>query len=163
MSISDSLKPYVNLSIDKIIDLKENSSKKLEIFFNSNNETEEKLVEGKITATSGNLSSSIAISLNFVKSFIPPQESETGVASCSELGGTFCKKNERCVGDSESANDGNCCIGICKPKTDRSYLGIIVGWILVIAVIGYVAWFYLRKYKGVRKVLDLLKIAKGKK
>lgn len=152
ISVSDSLKPYAEIS-EINFDLEKNSSRQIEVVFVSDNE--EKTIEGEISAVSED-SASVSISLNFIKGRIGK------IVSCSELGGNLCGEGKECRGDSESASDGNCCIGICEESVERSYTGVIVGWILIIAVALYVVWFYLKKYKKVGKVTNLLRIARKK-
>lgn len=159
ISLSDNLKSYAQLLTEKIDELDKNSSAKIEVIFTSG--SEDKVVEGQIKATSGDLFSNIAVSLNLIKDYIPPENGK--VASCLEFGGNLCTEGQECEGDLEYASDGNCCIGTCKDEIKRSSSGKIIGWGLIILVVGYLLWFYLKKYRKVGSVVDILKIAKGKK
>jgi len=82
--------------------------------------------------------------------------------TCEELNGTICKKNEKCDGKSEYARDAKCCLGTCK-EIQKSSTGKIIGWSIVIVILVFLIWFFKKKYRGAKKDIDLLKIAKGKK
>lgn len=93
-----------------------------------------------------------------------------------QYSGEFCLKDEICEGvlvfavNSSSEGETKCCIGTCKVKVNvdnekessSKKANKIVGWVLVIFLIGFVAWFILKKYKGAVRPIDLLKIGKGK-
>ncbi len=160
LSFSDDLKPYVRILKNETFDIEENSSEKIELIFTSDDE--EKIIEGQIKALSGDLFSNIAITLNFLPGFVPTT-GEGKVSSCSELNGTICVEGEICEGDLKSASDGNCCIGTCKEEVERSQTGKIVGWVLIVSILGYFIWFYLKKYKKVGNVFNILKLANKKK
>ena len=159
LSVSDSLKEYVSFSIEKIEELDKNSSIKIELYFSSDDE--EKIIEGQIKAQSQELYSYLAVSLNFLKDYIP-LDGEDEIKTCSEMNGTICKDDEKCDEETIYAKDGVCCLGDCK-KIKKSPIGKIIGWIIVIAVIGFLIWFFKEKYRGVKKEIDLFKIGKGKK
>jgi len=82
--------------------------------------------------------------------------------TCEELNGTICKKNEKCDGKLEYARDAVCCLGTCK-KIQKTQTGKIIGWSIVIVIVVFLIWFFKKKYRGAKKDIDLLKIAKGKK
>ncbi len=160
--ISDSLLPYISLSINKIDKLDKNSSKKIE--FNISSDTEEKSIEGQITAkTSDNkLHTYTSVFLNFLRDYIPPKNKENSVVSqtCSELDGTVCNQNQKCNEDNINyAKDGICCLGTCQTEK-KSSSGKIIGWLLIVGIIGFGLWFYLKKYKKVESVNDLMRILK---
>ncbi|HJZ18780.1 MAG TPA: hypothetical protein VJ208_01630 [Candidatus Nanoarchaeia archaeon] len=154
LSVSESLKPYVSFSNISI--LAENSSEKIEFIFSSGNE--EKKIEGIITAkTQDNLSTDIFVSLNFAKNL----SHENGLTTplCSEITGIICSQGQKCNADTRVARDGICCLGVCIEEK-KSSIGKIMGWSLVGLVIILLLWFYFAKYKKVRNVVDLLKVAK---
>ncbi len=159
LSFSGDLKPHTNILPNETFDLEKNSSKKIELIFTSDDE--EKIVEGQIKATSGDLFSNIAVTLNFLPGFVPSKEGK--VSTCSELSGTLCAEGQTCEGDPETASDGNCCIGTCKEEVKRSSAGKIVGWVMIILIVGYLIWFYLKKYRKVGNVFNILKLATQKK
>ncbi|RLG15533.1 hypothetical protein DRN69_02845 [Candidatus Pacearchaeota archaeon] len=167
LSVSKSLIPYIFVSVSNIDELKENSSVKIELQINASEE--EGKFEGQITAkTSNNLYAYSAVFLNFLKDFVPLNESspetktETQIfQTCDEIKGQVCKKEEKCDGETKNTKDGVCCLGKCLKKEKSS--GRLIGFMVIIAVVILLIWFYLKKYKGVKKPIDLLKIAKGKK
>ena len=161
LKISDSLLPYVSLSIDEIDNLNEDFSKKIELYIFSDDE--EKLIEGQITAktSDGGLYTSASVILNFLKDYVPLEGEDDFVASktCSELKGVICDSNQKCSEEIEYASDGVCCLGICQEEKESS-TGKIIGWFLLIIIVVFVIWFYLKKYKKVESVNDLMKILK---
>ncbi len=159
LSLSDSLKPYAVLLTETIDEIDKNSSEKIEITFTA--QDEEELVEGQINVESASLSLDVEVFLSILEDYVPPEEGR--VALCEELEGNLCSEGQTCKGQLELTSDGNCCIGSCQDKVSRSSSGIIFGWILIICVLGYGIWFYLKKYKKVESISNILKIAFGKK
>lgn len=165
LSISDSLKPHISLSAEEIEELEANKSIKLTLTIFSD---EEKSLEGRITAEADSLYAYSAVFLNFIKDYQPlPGEEEAPqdpavLQTCSEMNGTICASDEVCDGETESARDGNCCLGECLEIEDDDGWKI-TGWLIVIAVLIFLYWFFKKKYRGARRKVNLLKIAKGKK
>ncbi len=169
IAVSDSLEPYVNLSIENISKLDGNSSVKMGLLIFSGNEEDN--VAGQITAEyqkndSSYSSETFDVYLNFIDDYVPSFE-ENGTAidsqSCSELKGTICAQNETCSGDSAYAKDGKCCLASCNASEPSSSAGKIIGWSLVGLVILFLAWFFIKKYKKVSNPVDLLKASRGKR
>ncbi len=164
LSLSDSLKPFVNISVSKIEMLKNNSNIPVELSFFSSTETE---TEGYLKAKADNLSVSSFIIFNFNVNYTAPAN-ETEISSstknCAELNGTlFNTQTEKCDKEYENVKDGWCCFGtVSKIETNNS-TPVIIAIILSALVIGILIWFYLKKYKKAKKPINLLKIAKGKK
>ncbi len=162
--ISPLLEQYISLSTDEIDDLEANTSEKIELFFIS--DVEEVIIEGEITAITENLTVSSTIILNFIADFIPLDgEADSEVRStlaCSDEGGVFCAESEECSEDIIYAKDGKCCLATCEEiKTNST--GKIVGWLIVIVIVGVLVWFLKARYFGVRRQVNLFKIARGKK
>ena len=82
--------------------------------------------------------------------------------SCSNLNGTICTDNQKCVGNMVDASDGKCCLDSCVEKK-KSKTGQIIGWSLVIILVFAYIWFYFKKYKKAKKKVNLLEVAEGKK
>jgi len=174
--ISNSLKPYVSLSLEKIDELEANSNKKIEVFISS--DYMEEIIEGQITAqTSDEIYTHSELLLNFIKDYIPTEEENitSSTKTCAELGGEICNStkneecrcikdpnNKTCEGKATYAKDDVCCLGICK-EIKKSSVGEIIGWGIVVLMILLLIWFYKKKYRRARKPIDLLKIARGKK
>ena len=168
--VSEALEPYVNLSLTNISEIDENSSIKIELLISSG--VDEGNIEGQITAVYKNLSDSdelfanMAIFLGFIKDYVPTYDDNTTVINtktCAELSGFKCGSNETCLGQVVSAFDGSCCLIQCVPKEEGSSTGKYIGWGLVILVVLFLAWFFMKKYKKVSNPVDLLKVAGGKK
>lgn len=161
LSISDSLKSYINLSINEISKIEINSSVQIELFILSQ---ETKTIIGEINAeTSGDLSDSSEIYLNFIEDYVPSEEEEIyATKTCNELEGMVCEENEECEGTEVNAKDSVCCLGVCE-EVQESSIGMIIGWGIIILVVGFLVWFFLKKYKKAKKPVNLLKIAKGKR
>lgn len=169
LSVSNSLKPYVNLSDYLIDEISENSSVKIVLFFVSSGQ--EANIEGQLTAQYINASDDSklyeysAILLHFVKGYVPTFEDNTSsvnTETCSALNGTICSTNETCSGNSVDAWDGSCCVGTCQAKPESSSIGTYIGWGLVILAVLFLLWFFFKKYKKVNNSVDLLKVARGK-
>ena len=166
--VSGVLKPYVNLSVTNISEMDENSSMKIILFISSGES--EKNVLGQITAEfengSDELFANMEVSLNFIKDYIPTYEDNNSVVNtktCSELSGFKCNSNETCPGQVVDAFDGSCCLVQCTAKPEGNSTGKIIGWSLVVLVVIFLAWFFMKKYRKVSNPVDLLKIAGGKK
>ncbi len=163
LSFSDSLEKYISLSLNEIDELKENSSVRIELYVSSDDE--EKQIEGQLTAEANQTTYSYcAIFLNFIDDYEPPQENDTTptTKTCLELGGIICENNEECEGEEIYAKDDKCCLGNCK-EIEKTSTGKIIGWIIVITLVCFLVWFFKTKYRGTKKDINLLKIAKGKK
>lgn len=158
--VSEPANKYISFSQNNI-NLEKNSDRDINLTISSNN-TEE-YIEGQITANTEELYAYTAISLNFTQGFIPEEnESEESIfQTCNELGGVLCNETQECAGNTTGSKDGICCLAQCE-KIEKSNTGAIVGWVIIIAIIGFLAWFFLKKYKKTKNPLDLLKIAKGK-
>ena len=160
LSISESLINNVVLPYNSIESIRKNSSKKIE--FRILSDGEEKTVQGKITANHNNEDYAyLAVSLNFLKDFIPSYSDNRSVEAktCSELDGKICSKNSTCSGDVNYTKDGVCCFDVCKVE-EKTSIGRFIGWLMIISIIGFVIWFYLKKYKKVESVSDLMKVLK---
>ena len=164
ISISPLLEPHISLSIDEIDDLEANTSEKIELFLLS--DLEEVIIEGEIIAITENLTTSSTVIMNFIADFIPlDEEADVEVRStlaCSEEGGAICAENEECSEDIIYAKDGVCCLATCE-EIKTSSTGKIVGWLMVVVIIGFLIWFFKTKYFGVKRKVDLFKIARGKR
>lgn len=160
--LSDSLIPYVSLSLYEIDELNENSSKKIYVYFSSDDEGIE--IEGQITAISGELFVYTSVFLNFLPDYIPldGEENKTrSFQSCNELGGIICTENQECSGESTYATDGVCCLGSCN-ETQKSSTGKIIGWIIIFIIIIFLIMFYLKKYKGAKGISDMMRVLSKK-
>jgi len=94
---------------------------------------------------------------------IPAFENEGGVLeTCSEKNGIVCEDDEKCEGETESAKEIICCLGVCN-EVEKSNTGKIVGWILIILIAGVLIWLYIKKSKKKKKPVNLLKIAGNRK
>lgn len=75
--------------------------------------------------------------------------------TCNELGGVVCSGDETCEGNSTNAKDNTCCSGECKAN-EPSSTGELIGWGIIIIVIGVAFWFFKFKYKGAKKEINFL-------
>ncbi len=79
--------------------------------------------------------------------------------TCNELGGRICCAKETCSGDSQAIRGNICCLDECVSQGTSSSSKII-GWSLLIIILGFIFWFYF-KYKRTKKkkseISDLLK------
>ena len=116
-------------------------------------------------------SKSIPLILEVIPGYIPDDDKDgneddtdddSSIKTCDELEGEICKKYEVCSEDTINAKNGNCCLAECNQKP-ASKTGKIIGWVILIILIGIVYWFIKTKYGRASKKVNLLKIAKGKK
>lgn len=167
LSVSDSLKPYLDLSIVNVNKLDVGEKQKIELLFSSGNKPN--LISGSIRAKdSTDIIDHLTISLNFIEGYIPSIENNKGTDNaslkftCVELNGVFCSDGEKCSNATERAKDGNCCLAECE-LTETSSTGKIVGWSIIILIGIFLFWFFKSKYKGAKKKVNLFEVAKGKK
>ena len=165
ISASNSLKPYVELSTENVDELENDSNIALEVFFTSP-EDEENLdgyIKAKSSEDEGDILAYSQIYLSFVKDYVPQNEEKipASAKTCSELNGEICAEDETCKGDEIYAKDNKCCLGNCE-KEKQNNTGRIIGWGLLGVAFIFLIWFFL-KHKKIKKPVDLLKIAKGKK
>lgn len=165
VSLSYSLKNYVNISKESIDVLDANSNVPIELTFFSEEEFE---LDGHIKARQGEKIIYSVISVKFLEGYIPPPEEPTPqehtTKTCAELGYAVCSGNEECSSDDVVyAKDDVCCTGTCKAKEETGSTGRIIGIAILIIVIIVVFWFYKKKYKGTKKPTNLLKITGLKK
>jgi len=164
--VSDSLSSYISLSKDNIKQLNKNENSRIEIYINSSDKEENP--EGYLVAKTENISAYVFLSLNFIKDFQPSNESEPPLTisqTCEELGGEICTNEKKCDEEGVYAKDGVCCLGKCTWPKNRfeDSAGKIIGWTMVIVMVGFVVWFFAKKYRGAKRPFNLLKIARGKK
>lgn len=163
--LSEEIEPYVTLSIDELDELESGKDKK--IILDIASDVDEAQLTGQIKANANSeFYTYCSVELNFIKNYIPENETEEPYVpettkTCAELNGTICETGTECDGESISAKDDFCCLTTCK-EIQKSSFGKILGWILILAVLAFVAWFFLRKYRGAGNPVDLLKIARGK-
>jgi len=165
LEVSGPLKQYITISEEIIDDLEKDSSVKIEMTISS--DSDEKTIEGQLKARATNEPADIyaysALSLNFIKGYIP-KDNETNIVvsskTCEELNGIICNDNEECDGKTEPAKYSLCCLDNCK-KIEKSSTGKIIGWIIIIVIVGFLVWFFKSKYKGARNTVDLFKRLKN--
>lgn len=169
LTVSSPLNEEINLSVTEIEELEANSSIKIEMTIRP--QYTEKTIEGQITARINNTNILpetffyTPIKLNFIPEFTYPNGTvPSGDISCVELGGSVCKDTEECSGDELVAKESGCCEGDCVAKEGSSSTGKIIGWLIVIGIVGFLIWFFLKKYRGAKddKKINLLDIIKKK-
>lgn len=79
--------------------------------------------------------------------------------TCDEMGGEVCLDGFVCSVDIVYAESSLCCLEECLPVKESS-TGKTVGWILIIAVVLFLTWFFKKKYRAKPKPVDLLKLGK---
>tara|TARA_Y100000034_G_scaffold135720_1_gene208774 strand:+ start:489 stop:1760 length:1272 start_codon:yes stop_codon:yes gene_type:complete len=161
LEISDELLPYISLLTNEIGELDLNLNKKIELRILSG--SEKKLIQGQIIARTyeNELVVRASVFLNFIKDYIPSGEDDDFVEAqtCEELEGAICSSDQKCSGEIEYLNEGICCIGSCK-NVEESSAGKIIGWLMLLIFVVFIIWFYLKKYKKVEGIDDLMRILK---
>ena len=147
LSVSESLTSYVSLVTDSLDKIGENSNAKIELQILSG--SEEKIIEGQIKAKSSNVYAYSSVKLSFIPGFIPSGDEIiiTTTKTCVELKGIICEENQICEDETPTyAKDDICCLSKCT-KIKTSSFGKIIGWLILIVVLGFLIWFYLRNVK----------------
>jgi len=161
LSLSDSIKPFVNLSQDYIESLEPKTNVPIQLSFFSPGEIE---VSGTLGANvNGETMLYSQISLKFLSNYVPVNESqESSVKTCAELNGRVCTQTEACDTEIVYAKDNLCCLGKCVATKKKSSTGVIIALAIffVLAIAGF--WFYKKKFKKTKKSVNLLDIARGK-
>jgi hypothetical protein len=164
LSISPNLLDFISLSEDYIDSLPIDSSFRIELDIVSL--SKEQTIEGELYAENNDLYLKKPITLKFVKDYIQDNDNSTTSIepSCFNIAGNngFCLSNQICEGSSVNSFEGmGCCIGTCKDKPQSSN-GKIIGWILLVGLILFILWFFLKKYRGAsRPPSNLLKLGKN--
>lgn len=155
ISFSDELKPYLELPIDEIETLDVGEDSEIGLYFASS--VDEKVIEGQLKAqTESGVNTYSAVTLIYLRDYNLSEAEKEGaiIQSCSELGGVFCEESETCSDELTPARDGMCCKEYCEIE-EGSSLGKWLGWILLIVLVVAVAWFFFKKYKGVKSKPNL--------
>ena len=173
LSLSDSLKPYILFSNETIEEVEKNSSYKF--YVNVSSLDTEEIINGSIRARivneTGNTYAYSEILLKIVKDYIP-LDNETNESidepiilptskTCAELEGIICKADEECNGEIVNAKDDKCCMNECTEESNS--LGKLIGWVIILCIVGFLVWFFKTKYRGAHKEIDLVEISKGKR
>ncbi len=138
LRISDSLKDIISVD-KKTINLSEAESKEIILFISSDSSG---TFLGKIIAENAELSASSDIIVYSSEDVIViPEPTERIV--CSDYGGIICSVNQQCSTKEKDTLDGKCCTGLCGEK--KSYWGIIIGIILILAVAAGIFFLYKRQ------------------
>jgi hypothetical protein len=150
-NMSPELELYIVISPETLNDLGKEELEPIDIVITS--DVEEKTVEGEITAFSGNVSTSFTLILDFEKDFVPEGgETKDGkvAATCEELQGTVCKKDQECGEEDEGetiyTTDEICCRDTCI-DVKKGSSSKVVGWAIVIIIILFVLWFFRSRYR----------------
>lgn len=165
LELSESLRPFIiKLSDESFGQILPNSNANFNMTLISGSE---RTIDGTLTVTTDEgVSNFLNIRINFKDDYIiPPEEKAQFVETrtCQQLSLPVCLKDvEVCSGNPQPAGNDVCCVGRCVPVA-KSSTGKIIGWILLLIVIGAVTWFFFKKYKGVKNPVDLLKFAEKKK
>lgn len=139
LSLSSSLKDYVSLSITNISKLEKNTSQKIELVFYANKTLS---TLGTLKARSNLTSDSADVYFTTIKDYIPPANETPG--------------------DNPPPTNSNGTLIPDEPTGSSS--GAWIGWILVIAIVGFLVWFFFTKYRRAKRPFDLIKRAeKGSK
>ncbi len=140
LTLSTSLEDYIILSEEEIDELDAGSQIKIELEISSG--MDEETIEGYIKANSDVISIKSDIILNFVEGYVISEEED----------------------EDEDENDGGSSAQTSTSKSDDpDSTGKIIGWSILIIVVLGLAWFFLVKFKGTKKKVNLLDAAKSKK
>ena len=149
LSVSDSLKDFLEISLEKIDLLEKDDSVKIELKFLESDEAGN--IEGNVKVDGGGQSDYVNINLNYIKDYVPTEEEEKEIIvktkTCSEMEGKKCGDDETCEGDSDFAKDGKCCLGECKGSGGSGISGKILGWGLLVVVVIFLIWFFRSRYR----------------
>ena len=140
LELSDELKPYFSLSVNETSVLEKNSSIRVEIYVASPDK--EVLVQGRIKALAEpTLYSYLSIDFSTISAYIPINGEQSGTTSPGLI------------------NDTSTTTTVAAQSSTSK----IIGWIIIIALLGFIGWFFFKKYARAGNFkIDLLKVAKGK-
>lgn len=142
LSLSNSLKDFVKLSAYEIDELEANSSVKIEMQINSANENYS--IQGQLkTKTSTDFYKYIPISIKFIKGYEP---------KAGEYGENITAPGKIIKPGDLTKNE----------ETETGSTGKIIGWTILILVLIFLAWFFLKKYKGAKGPLTSFDRAIGR-
>lgn len=161
--LSDDLVPYVSLSTNNV-EVDTNSS--IQIPMNITSYGVENSTTGYITTNYGSVTVYTTVQLNFSNNYVPPVVSNNSSPfyTCIQLSGTICNSTTTCNGQTQNAEDGNCCLGTCESaQANNSAAGPIIGWTILIIIVIIGAWFFLKKFRKAKRPFNLLEAAKTKK
>ena len=155
LSVFGDLNDTMNLSAFKLFDIDGKSTKRVDLFFSSGKSPT--TIKGKIKFESNDTSFFVPVSVSFVPDFIPQNSSQpplVSAKSCKELYGIFCNSTiEECENNKiVYSTDGVCCTSSCIEIKTSSFSWKYIGWFLIIAVVIFVVWFWIKKYKKVTPV-----------
>lgn len=157
-SLSDNLSYYAVLD-KQTLDIKSKSNASLELSLYSQ---EEKEVEGYLYANVDSKNISLFVDVEFLENSSEIESPTIKLLTCSEQNATVCNtQTHECSVNLISGKDGWCCPGTCSEKKENNSTGRIIAVVLILGLIGFVTWFYFKKYKKSKKPVDLLKVAKG--
>jgi len=143
LSLSNSMKGFVSLSAYEIDELEANSSVKIEMQIDSPNENYS--IQGQLkTKTFTDFYKYIPISINFIKGY-EPKSGEYGENTTAP---------GKLIAPGDLINDTNTETG--------SSTGKVIGWTILILVLIFLAWFFLKKYRGAKNPLTAFDRAVGK-
>ncbi|MCF7910346.1 hypothetical protein K9L16_01585 [Candidatus Pacearchaeota archaeon] len=132
LSVSETIKDYVNLSVDFIEELDQDSTVKLKFYIYPPENP--KKVDGQIKAKiPEDIYAYTLLKFNFTKSYVEFNYSE------------YENKSQGVVIDGSDSS-----VKEEKNKSDFSY-GKFFGWLIILGVGGFVAWFFLKKYRRTKK------------
>ena len=161
LSLSDSIKPFVNLSQNYIETLQPGTNIPIGLSFLSPGELE---VSGTLKANiNGEMMLYSQISLKFLNNYVPANETQqSSLKNCGELQGKICNSGEACDTEIVYAKDNVCCLGSCVSTIKKGSTGKIIAVVIIGVLIVVGIWFYKKKFKKAKKPVDLLRIAKGR-
>jgi hypothetical protein len=149
--VSDSLSPYITLSMTSIPSLEADASVPIQIIIPS--QQNESKIQGSIRAEVPDLSllTYSQISLNFVNNYIS-SGTDAGIAKdCASISGKKCNVGESCSGYHADSNEGVCCLGTCQPQGAGISGTAIVVIVLILLLGGLILFLVRRKNKAAKK------------
>lgn len=131
------------------INLKSGESAEYNLTLKNNNNI---TIREIVYARTGEINAPLSIKIDFIDKKIEDsktdsKKSEIKLYRCSELGGKICKGEEVCKGVKNTSLEGQCCIGSCTVEKEDGFLSRMIGYLLAIAVVVGLAYFYLRYKK----------------
>ena len=83
------------------------------------------------------------------------EDEEGNIVSCEERNGKICLINKEVCKGKTVAADNICCLGECVLKKEANNKKVI-GWILIIFLVLFLAWFFGKKYRGTKNTKGIL-------
>jgi len=75
--------------------------------------------------------------------------------TCAQIKGDICSSGEICQNTTIYAKDAKCCISKCVKEEEKTNTKL-VGWLIIAVIFLMILWFFVKKFRGMKKKKDTL-------